>query len=165
MRREITKVSAFAAIWLAAGFFPSPASSGDAGSSAASFLKFSPSPRGTGMGESYTSITEDAYSAWWNPAGLAGVEGPELAATYNASMEDVTTQYLAAAYPVRYGSTFGFNITRLSVAPFQGYDAQGTKSSKVESSDIAVGGAYGRSMIKDEIERPVEFVETNFVYT
>ncbi|MDO8806603.1 MAG: PorV/PorQ family protein [Elusimicrobiota bacterium] len=133
----------------------SPVFSGDAGSASASFLKFSPSPRGSGMGEAYTSITEDAYSAWWNPAGLAGVEGPELAATYNASMQEVTNQYLSVAYPARYGSTFGFNFTRLSVAPFQGYDAEGTKIGKVESSDLAVGGAYGRTLIKDEIERPV----------
>lgn len=155
MRRELNKAAAFAAVWITACLSPFPANSGDAGASAASFLKFSPSPRGTGMGEAYTSITEDAYSAWWNPAGLAGVEGPELAATYNDSMEDVTNQYLSVAYPMRYGSTLGLNITRLGMAPFQGYDAQGTKISKVESSDIAVGGAYGRSLLKDEIERSV----------
>ena len=143
------------AVSITALFFPLPAYGGDAGSSAASFLKFSPSPRGTGMGEAYTSITEDAYSAWWNPAVLAGVEGPELAATYNDSMEDVTTQSLSVAYPVRYGSPLGFNIPRLRVAPFQGYDAQGIKIGKVEASDIAVGGAYGRVLLKDEIERPV----------
>lgn len=155
MRRETTKALAFAAAWSAAALFPFPVNSGDAGSSAASFLKFSPSPRATGMGEAYTSITEDAYSAWWNPAGLASVESPELAATYNDSMEDVTNQYLSLAYPMRYGSTLGLNITRLSVAPFQGYDAQGTKSGRVESADIAAGAAYGRVLLKDEIERPV----------
>ena len=143
-----------AAVFFTAAFCR-PAYGGDPGSSAASFLKFSPSPRGTGMGEAYTSIAEDAYSAWWNPAGLGSVEGPELAATYNDSMEDVTSQYLSVAYPLRYGSTLGFNLTRLSVAPFQGYDAQGVKSGKVESSDIAVGGGYGRALLKDEIERPV----------
>lgn len=107
------------------------------------------------MGEAYTSVTEDAYSAYWNPAGLAGVERPELAATYNDSMEDVIHQYLSVAYPLRYGSTLGLNVTRLSVAPFQGYDAQGVKTSEVESSDLAVGGAYARTLLKDEIERPV----------
>jgi len=132
-----------------------PVSGGEPGAAAASFLKFSPSPRGTGMGEAYASVSEDAYSGWWNPAGLGSVEGPELAATYNDSLEGVVYQYLSVAYPLRYGSTLGFNITRLGVAPFQGYDAQGVKSGKVEASDIAVGGAYGRVLIKDEIERPV----------
>lgn len=139
-----------------------PARAGDAGYSSAAFLKFSPSPRGTGMGEAFTSITEDAYSAWWNPAGLGSLEEPELAATYNASMEDVTSQYVSAAYPLRYGSTLGISLTRLSVAPFQGYDAQGLKLGKVESSDMAIGVAYGRALAKDEIERPVFNVGAGF---
>ncbi|OGR81795.1 MAG: hypothetical protein A2X32_09950 [Elusimicrobia bacterium GWC2_64_44] len=107
------------------------------------------------MGEAYTAVTEDAYSAWWNPAGLGSVESPEFSATYNDSMEDVTNQYLSMVYPMRYGATLGFNLTRLSVSPFQGYDAQGAKTGKVGSSDIAVGGAYGRTLLKDEISRPV----------
>ncbi len=107
------------------------------------------------MGEAYTSVTEDAYSVYWNPAGLGSVEGGELAATYNASFEEVSHQYLAAAYPLRYGSTLGFSFSRLSVAPFQGYDAQGLKTSNVSSSDLAVGVSYGRVIFKDEIERPV----------
>ncbi len=143
------------AVFFAAHFYTVPARAGGAGYAGASFLKFSPSPRGTGMGEAYTSIVEDAYSAWWNPAGLGSVEGAELAATYNASMEDVTSQYISAVYPLRYGSTLGFNISRLSVGPFQGYDAQGLKLGAVESSDMAIGAAYGRALLKDEIERPV----------
>ena len=107
------------------------------------------------MGEAYTSVTEDAYSVYWNPAGLGSVEGKELAATYNASFEAVSHQYLAGAYPLRYGSTLGFSLSRLSVAPFQGYDAQGIKTGSVSSSDLAVGVSYGRVLLKDEIERPV----------
>jgi len=128
---------------------------GDAGSAAASFLKFSPGPRGTGMGEAYTSVAEDAYSVYWNPAGLGSVAQTEVAATYNASFEDVSHQYLAAAYPLRYGSTLGLSLSRLSVAPFQGYDAQGLKTGNITSSDLAVGVSYGRVLVKDEIERPV----------
>ena len=161
MRREITKVLAFAAMWLATGFLPIPANSGEAGSSAASFLKFTPSPRGTAMGEAYTSITEDAYAAYWNPAGLAGMELPELAATYNASFEDVTHQYVSVAYPLRFGSTLGLNLTRLGMAPFQGYDATGLKTREVEASAMAIGAAYARTLIKDEIERPVFNVGVN----
>jgi tetratricopeptide (TPR) repeat protein len=107
------------------------------------------------MGEAYTSVAEDAYSAYWNPAGLASIERPELAATYDASMQDVANQYISVAYPSRYGSTYSLSINGLSVAPFQGYDAQGTKMSTVDSSDLAVGAGYGRTLAKDEIERPV----------
>lgn len=133
----------------------SPAAWCATGSTAAGFLKFTPSPRATGMGESQVSVSGDAYSSYWNPAGLAAVETPEIAATYNSSFEQVDTQYVAAAWPLEYGSTLGFGLTRLTVAPFQGYDAQGVKTRAIDSSDMSVGFSYGRALFKDEISRPV----------
>ncbi len=145
----------------AAGFFSFPASAGDAGTSGASFLKFAPSPRATGMGEAYTAVTEDAYAAYWNPAGLANVEQGELAVTHTASFGDVTHQYFSTAFPLSYGSTLDINVTRLTVAPFQGYDAVGRVTTKVQSSDMAIGVAYAQTLLKDEIERPVLNVGAN----
>ena len=144
-----------------AGLFSFPAFAGAPGTAAASFLKFTPSPRATAMGESYSSVTEDAYAAYWNPAGLANVEQVELAVTYNASFEDVTHQYLSMAFPLSYGSTMDINVTRLTMTPFQGYDAQGRNTTKIQSSDMAIGVAYGRTFMKDEIERPVLNVGVN----
>jgi len=147
--------------FICAAFFCVCAQAGTPGTAGAAFLKFTPSPRATAMGESYVSLAEDAYAAYWNPAGLAAVEQPEFAATYNASFEDVTHQYVSFAYPLRYGSTLDVNITRLSVAPFQGYDAMGTKTKDIQSSDMAIGAAYGRTLMKDEIARPVLNVGLN----
>ncbi len=144
-----------AQIALAAALFPFSAFAGSPGTAAADFLQFTPSPRATAMGESYTSVTEDPYAAYWNPAGLASVDERELSATYNASFQDVAHQYVSMAYPLRYGSTLDLNVTRLTVAPFQGYDAKGNATYKVQSSDLAIGAAYGRTIMKDEIERPV----------
>jgi len=139
----------------AASFAFSPAAWCSAGSTGAAFLKFTPGPRATGMGDSHVSVTGDAYSSYWNPAGLAAVEMPEFAATYNSSFEDVNTQYLAAAWPLEYGSTLGLGVTRLTVSPFQGYDASGVKTGNIDASDMAVGFSYGRAFLKDEISRPV----------
>ncbi len=158
-RAVLTACAAFLAC--AGGFFAVPAYAGGAGSSSGTFLKFAPSPRCTAMGEACSVAIEDAYSAWGNPAGLASLEQPELGATYNASMQSVSNQYVSFAYPLRYGSTIDFNVTRLSVSPFQGYDAEGTKTRSVDSSDTAIAGAYGRTLMKDEIERPVFNVGAN----
>lgn len=125
------------------------------GNTGASFLRFSPNPRATGMGESHISVSEDAYSSYWNPAGLAAVELPEFAAMYNSSFENVDMQYLAAAWPLEYGSTLGFGLARFSVAPFQGYDSIGVRTRLVDSSGLSAGFSYGRAFLKDEIARPV----------
>lgn len=158
-RTNVLLPAAFAAA--AFIFFAFSAFAGQPGVSSASFLKFAPSPRGTGMGEAYSAVSQDAYAAWWNPAGLASVETPEICATYNASFEAVSHQYVSFAYPLSYGSTLGFNVTRMSVAPFQGYDAVGYKTGQVDSADTAYGAAYGLTLMKDEIERPVFNVGAN----
>ncbi len=107
------------------------------------------------MGESHTAITQNAYSTYWNPAGLAALETPELGAMYNSSFEDVSTQYLAAAYPLEFGSTLGLAVSRLSISPFQGYDSLGVRTQAVDASGMSVSAAYGRALLKDEISRPV----------
>ncbi|NQT29952.1 MAG: hypothetical protein HQ596_05215 [Candidatus Saganbacteria bacterium] len=40
------------------------------------------SPRAMGMGEAFTAIADDAYAAYWNPAGFAVNPGIDLAGTY-----------------------------------------------------------------------------------
>jgi tetratricopeptide (TPR) repeat protein len=140
---------------LACGFFAFPASAGTPGTASGEFLEFAPGPRGTGMGEAYTAVVDDAYATWWNPAALAAIETPEVGATYNASMQSVSDQFVSVAYPLRYGSTLGFSITRQSVAPFPGYDAMANPTGNVDASDTAITASYGRTLLKDEIERPV----------
>ncbi|HNW43715.1 MAG TPA: PorV/PorQ family protein [Elusimicrobiales bacterium] len=140
-----------------------PVSAGEAGVISGAFLRFDPSPRATAMGEANTAITQDAYSAWWNPAGLAGIEVPEAAATYAASFADVTNQFAAVAYPIRYGSTVGLSINRQSLKPFQGYYADGYPvPGELLASDSAIAASYARTLLKDEIERPVFNVGASF---
>ncbi len=134
------------------------------GAAGASFLKFTPNPRATGMGDSHVSVSEDAYSTYWNPAGLAVIEVPEFATMYNSSFEDVNMQYLAAAWPLEYGSTLGFGLSRLTVSPFQGYDSIGVRTGMVDSSALSAGFSYGRAIFKDEISRPFFTVGAGLKY-
>src|SRR5512134_3499970 len=39
-------------------------------------------PRAIAMGSAYTSLAQDASALFWNPAGLAGIEHQEIAASY-----------------------------------------------------------------------------------
>ncbi len=145
-------------------YFPGFIFAGGAGASSASFLKFSPSPRGSAMGEAYVSVTDGAYASYWNPAGLAGIENQEFSATYNSSFENISQQYMSFVHPLEYGSTLGLNITKLQVDSFQGYDSIRGATSKIDASDLAIGVAYGRTIYKDEIERPVFSLGTNLKY-
>ncbi|MDB9884560.1 PorV/PorQ family protein [Candidatus Marinimicrobia bacterium] len=43
------------------------------------FLLISPGARAGGMGEAQVAVANDAYASYWNPAGLAFLEGSEIA--------------------------------------------------------------------------------------
>ena len=47
----------------------------EAETAGASFLKFGMGARAVGMGEAFTSISGDISSVYWNPAGLAELDG------------------------------------------------------------------------------------------
>ena len=48
------------------------------GTTAANFLEIGTSSNAVGMGEAFVSLADDAISAYWNPAGLANVNGFEF---------------------------------------------------------------------------------------
>ena len=48
------------------------------GTTSANFLEIGTSSNAVAMGEAYVSLADDAISAYWNPAGLASVNGLEI---------------------------------------------------------------------------------------
>jgi tetratricopeptide (TPR) repeat protein len=128
---------------------------GSPGATSGNFLNYSPSPRGSGMSDAFSSVCEDAYASYYNPAALVNVEVIEFGATYNKSFEDISNQFVSVAYPYKPGRVFAFSYSGLSYGEIQGYDAVGTATKKISASDKNVAFSYGRALTKDEIERPV----------
>ncbi len=60
------------------------------GTSVAQFLEIGIGARGTGMGEAYTALTNDAGSVFWNPAGLADIENRNFYSAYNNWPADIS---------------------------------------------------------------------------
>lgn len=129
--------------------------SGAPGSTGADFLNFGQGPRAIAMGESNVAVADDAYAAYWNPAGLATLKHPSVATTYNKALEGIDQQYISLAYPIRSGTALDLNVTRLGMSTFQGYDAQGTKTRSLGASDYAVGGAIAQTVARDSEGRPL----------
>jgi len=75
----------------------------------AAFEDLGAGARGPGMGNAFTAVADDAYAIYYNPAGLALLSRPELAASYTqhlAGLSDgsgINSSFLAYAQPLRYG--------------------------------------------------------------
>jgi hypothetical protein len=67
------------------------------GTTAATFLKVDVGARAMGMGSAYVSVVEDATAMFWNPAGLARVEGNEAMFSHAKWIADIGMSYAGVA--------------------------------------------------------------------
>ena len=88
------------------------------GTSSGAFLKISPLPTVSGIGNAYTSLFLGAGSMAYNPAGIFSANSIDLVFSYNKWFGDINHNYFGAVYNSEYGS-FGFSLINLSTGDME----------------------------------------------
>ncbi|HET7790537.1 MAG TPA: PorV/PorQ family protein [Gemmatimonadales bacterium] len=86
------------------------------GTRGANFLEIGVGARGQAMAGAYASVAEGVTALYWNPAGIAEIEGPSAAITITKLYGDlgINHTFAGAAMPIGGGGVFGLAITSLS---------------------------------------------------
>jgi hypothetical protein len=116
------------------------------GTAVAQFLEIGVGARGTGMGEAYTSLTNDAGSAFWNPAGLVGVNKRNLFTSYTVWPADISLGSFAVAINAGNIGTFAISSAYLmtgDMAVTTVYQPEGT-GENFSITNFSVGLSYAR---------------------
>lgn len=118
------------------------------GASGAQFLKIGVGSRYQGIGEAAVATVNDAYSMYWNPAGLANVEGSAITFTNVNWLLDIKMNYLGYARNFEGIGVFGVSTTVLSmgdqeIRTFENQDGTGTYYS---ASSYAIALTFSRHM-------------------
>ena len=83
------------------------------------FLLISPGARAGGMGEAQVAVANDVYASYWNPAGLAFLEGSELALMHVNWLpnlaDDLYYEFLAFRKHFPYLGTLGGHVIYLNL--------------------------------------------------
>ena len=118
-----------------------------AGETAAPFLAIDVGARALGFGGAYAPLSLDETALYWNPAGLALIDGPLFGATHAAWYEGLDFEWAGGATPLGMRGGVGIAATFLHAAPIAGYDESGQPTGDFTSRDIAVsvGGGYSFS--------------------
>jgi len=85
-----------------------------AGSAGAQFLKIGVGAKAMAMGGAFSSIADDASALYWNPAGIASLDGLNFHLTYTDWIADLTLSYLAISVPASQRVKIGFSFTSLA---------------------------------------------------
>ena len=79
---------------------PAYAIDGNAGTSAAQFLKLGAGSRAGGMGEAYSAVADDVYGVYYNPAALTRLTGSQVAASHAEHFQGISYEFAGFAYPL-----------------------------------------------------------------
>ncbi len=118
------------------------------GTTAANFLKIGVGARAIGMGGAYVALASDASGMYWNPAGIALVEGGEAFFNHTTWIADINFDYAGMVLSVPTVGTFGLNTTFLTMAEMDRtteYYPEGT-GQKFKAGSYALAVTYARSL-------------------
>ena len=118
------------------------------GSSGAQFLKIGVGSKYQGLGEASVAIANDVYSMYWNPAGLASIDGSEVAFTNVNYLLDISLNYFGYAKAFEDVGVFGFSATVLSMGDQEitDFENQNGTGEYYSASSYSVGVSYARQL-------------------
>lgn len=116
----------------------------NAGTRAMTFLKIGVGAEAMSMGESQVAATDDLYASYWNPAGLARLQQPQLALMHNEWFAGINHEFVGFALPLKSAGTLGASASFLSFGELQGRDREGNETTIFRPYDLALILSYAR---------------------
>jgi hypothetical protein len=125
------------------------------GNAGAASLQIPPGARAEGMGRTFSAIADDAFAPWWNPGGLAFIEGRNAALMHAKLVpdlaDDVYFEYASYAQHLSGWGGVALTLTYLNYGESiltdpESPDSKGTFRSFEIAPSLAIGTAISNSL-------------------
>jgi hypothetical protein len=109
------------------------------------FLKNGVDARAALLGQAVTSVVADASAAYWNPAGLARMEAPQLLLSHVESFADLRQEFGVVTQPLGIATAALF-FNGMWADDMEGYDGSANPTGNVGWSTYEAAVALGRQL-------------------
>ena len=118
------------------------------GTIAAPFLSISQGARATAMGSAFVGIADDQSALYWNPAGLAKLDGVGIMIDHTNWIANIAYNFIAASYSLGEMGTIGFSFTSSDYGDMKvtTVDAPNGTGQIFTASDIAFSLGYALNL-------------------
>jgi opacity protein-like surface antigen len=115
------------------------------GTTAAPFLSIAQGARALGMGGAFVAVADDPSAMYWNPAGIADLQGIQVLIDHTSWIADLQYQYIGATTSLGSYGALGLNITVSNYGEMKvtTVDQQDGTGEVFSVTDLAVGLTYG----------------------
>jgi hypothetical protein len=121
---------------------PVKAVNSNAGTSAFPFLKINPGARAVAMGGAFTGLADDEMAIYYNPAGLAQLEGKRFLVEYHSYIADINSGIVGVVLPMSPDRAFAIHVNYLNYGNFIETDEAGNVIGEFNGSDMTFGVSY-----------------------
>ena len=109
------------------------------------FLSIGTNAAAGAMGDAQVSNSEDAFSTYWNPAGLAAATSNSAALSHHIWVAQTRTYSLASRFRSGPNGGVGLFLTALDSGDLEARQAPGEADGVFGAQFISLGASYGRS--------------------
>jgi hypothetical protein len=106
-------------------------------------IQESGSARAIAMGSTYVGIAEGSAALLWNPAGLALLQGPELALHHESGLVGSTQEIAVLGVPLGYGNGLGLSVNYEDDGTFDGHDSLGAGTGDYSARSYGASLGWG----------------------
>jgi len=110
------------------------------------FLRIGTNAAAGAMGDAQVSNSRDAFSTYWNPAGLAAATSNSVALSHHIWIASTRTYSLAGRFASGLNGGFGLFVTALDSGDLEARNGPGAPEGIFDAQFVSVGGAYGRTL-------------------
>ncbi|MFA6317919.1 MAG: PorV/PorQ family protein [Elusimicrobiota bacterium] len=134
------------AVLLARGALAADFSRDTIGTSGSEFLIFDLGPRAIAMGGAYTAVSDDVYSLYWSPAGLARV--PRLSASYQNTthVNDISYHAGLVAHRLKQSIVLGGGWRYMNMGEVENTDISGDVVGKFTPRHYVMEAGWGQAI-------------------
>jgi len=118
----------------------------ETGTAAMDFLNIGVSAKSSATGGAFSAIADGPVSSFYNPAGLASLEGYQVAGMHTEWYQDLRYEYLGCGIPAGNFGGFGLSFSYLSYGSIKSYSETGTPLGNIEAYDMALNLSYGHKV-------------------
>ena len=114
---------------------------------AAQFLKIDVGARASALGGNFVALADDPTALYWNPAGVALLEGPSFTASHIEWLLDITHDFAGFTTPVGDGA-IGVSVIALNTGRWEQTTIEEPEGTGifVDFSGFSIGVTYARQM-------------------
>jgi hypothetical protein len=130
------------------------------GKYAGEFLAIGVGGRALGMGSAQTAIANDVTAGYWNPAGLASIDYPQIALMHEEHFGSlVSYNYGAVAIPYGTDMSFGISVMRSSIDGIPD-----TRSAGVDANGNPLTASQYDNMARLDYSQITEFSDADYAF-